>query len=1603
MNLEKLRAAGFSDDEIHAHVASKAAQLKAAGFTDMEIEAKYGPNTVSQPEPQAFDFDKAFDEIRVKDASDVMVGETGTPTPVVDVLYEQFVKPWQAIGFGSAAAFNRSMAIFSTHVSEIFEYAISKRDAGLSMAASDISKKVTGSSLPEVFKGAADIFNANKDYWAKRAEDVGPTFLQELVGEAVGGAVPGITEFLLNVPYAGILGAAEASKEGGNEVGRALTEMAKRGVLGAVFHVMAPLQNYLRAPMFGTVFGAQSAFEGGEPRDIAKAAGTGVLYSVASPGGRYGLNELRENLRDSMRKTERRVEEVRAGEAPEAVVEEPVKAEGETAAKTETTGNLEQAVIPGASEAETFNLTGAPGEIGQPAPTGAKQRTVDWTKEVINENPVFQHVEAIKSGGGISKEKLLKDYDAETVAEISKRNPGLIRKEGGRGIDDWAQELEYESGDALFNALSEKPTKKEAARQAKEEFESSGLGEKARIAKKGYEPLTEPVIAGDLNKGDQLLIDGEKYKVKGEKKGNIVLEDGKTITVDVFEPIEAEGIKRKMFRESASSPAMAPEKDFRRTPDGKEKQQEQPIGRSEIKEFLEEKLGQTIRVGRFRTPNALGIFKSAEEVVRIKNANDIEVISHEIGHAIQKFLWPESIVPSKGYTAQPFTAFKGELDPIATTPKKGSSEITAEGFAEFMRLYVTDAKQAQAKAPSFFNYFEAQLGLKAPEVKEILLEARKKYDLFMKQPSLQRVMSQISVGENQRRKAQTFDELYTMTVDDLHPLEVVVKEMAGGQKLEAAKDPYKLARLMKGWTGKAEAFLKNRPFDFNTYKDVPGSKSLKEILAPVKDDLDTFRAYIVSKRALELSGRDIETGILKEDAEAVVKDYDGKYRKVFEELKQFQDHSLNYLKQSGLIDDAAFTAMRAANADYVPFYRVMEDAKGYGVGTGLQSRQPIKGIKGSWRDIVDPLESIIKNTFTYINLAEKNAVGRALVDLAKSKEGLGKYAEKIPTPMKAIEIKESEVPQIKAINQMYAEMQTMAEQLGLGAKALQAVDDVFTVFRPSSFIPKENVISVWDKGKRELYQVHPDIARTFQALDAEQTNLILRILSKPAQWLRAGATLTPEFIARNPLRDQWSAFIFSKYGFVPAFDTVRGVFSMAKRDSLYWDWKKGGGDHSMMVSMDRDYLQDALGDVLQQYPLRNVVKNPIGALRLLSELGEAGTRLGEMAAAERKLGRSKQALQEAAFASREVTLDFNRIGAKTKAVNSIIAFWNAQVQGMDKMGREFKNNPVGTLTRTAAAITLPSVLLAIATHGDERLKEVPQWQKDLFWVVPTDSGIWRIPKPFELGILFGSIPERVTHFILDQDPKAFDNVLESLGRGFSPGMVPTIAAPIVENWANKSFFFDRSIVPRSREDLLPEYQYGEFTTETAKRLGQIVGKFPGMDRTKAASPAYIENLVRGWTGGLGKYALDIADAGLRATGVTEEKYEKPSKTMADIPFVKAFAVRYPAANAASIEKFYDSFEKAQAVNKTVKVLLNKEQNPELAMKLWQESGMADLSGMHQALGAIRNTIDLVYRNPSMTGDEKRQLIDTMYLQMIQIAAQGNEMFEQHERVMKQYR
>jgi hypothetical protein len=56
----------------------------------------------------------------------------------------------------------------------------------------------------------------------------------------------------------------------------------------------------------------------------------------------------------------------------------------------------------------------------------------------------------------------------------------------------------------------------------------------------------------------------------------------------------------------------------------------------------------------------------------------------------------------------------------------------------------------------------------------------------------------------------------------------------------------------------------------------------------------------------------------------------------------------------------------------------------------------VKRIKGSGRDIINPLESIVKNTHTLVGLVEQNRAMAALVRQAEGTVGGGRYLEAIP-------------------------------------------------------------------------------------------------------------------------------------------------------------------------------------------------------------------------------------------------------------------------------------------------------------------------------------------------------------------------------------------------------------------------------------------------------------------------------------------------------------------------------------------------------------------------------------------------------------------------------
>lgn len=838
------------------------------------------------------------------------------------------------------------------------------------------------------------------------------------------------------------------------------------------------------------------------------------------------------------------------------------------------------------------------------------------------------------------------------------------------------------------------------------------------------------------------------------------------------------------------------------------------------------------------------------------------------------------------------------------------------------------------------------------------------------------------VGEPAEKPATTLSQVRTRALDDLNPLKNLTDALAGGKELSADTDPFKQMREARAYGGMAETFIDNGPRDFET-QEPTGTPGLKEILKPFKGDLDGFTAYAIGARALELEARGVKTGVPLDQAKEYVDENKGKYEKGFQQLVGFQNDMLGYLRDSGVISKELHDQSISENQSYIPFNRIQETGE---AGGGKGSTKPIKKIFGSELKLVDPVEQVIKNTYAYTKIAERNRAQLALVDLANKTEEGQELVQRVAPTMKPVEVKPEEIAKYMTAN------------------GIQEGDpDSFNIFRPLAEPLAKDEIAVMREGKREVYNVGEDVAKALNATDYQAPNVLMKAISIPAKLLRTGAVETIDFLSRHFIRDQVNAYVMSNNDYVPVIDALKGLKSYFTEDKNYQEWMAGGGGMANVVSMDRDYIQGKISELSKETGLvdkaTNVLKNPLQIMQAAAEAITSAPRLGEFAKA-REAGKS---IKDAAYDSRNVTIDNQKMGSDpaVRAMSLISAFWNTHIQGVDRMVQAFKDNPAQTMTKMSLAVTLPSVLLWAQNHDDPRYQAMPRWEKDLFWIVMTKDHIFRIPKPFEQGILFGSMPERMLESFYAKNPDAFKGFGSALMGGALPNMIPTAFQAPIEQFSNRSFLTGGNVVPHSLEKVAPAYQYNPYTSETAKMLGKMISYVPGVrnigpGNETLASPMVIQNYVRAWGGGMGQYALQLADKALSSAGVVTPP-DKPASALEDMPIIKSFMVRYPSGNSQPIQDFYDNFEKTQSALETAQHLAKTGDLKALSSYTGSaeaKENMVNLTSTEKALSAQNKMIQLIYSNPQIKPDEKRQQIDGIYNVMIQTAQAGNKVLQE---------
>ena len=1034
-----------------------------------------------------------------------------------------------------------------------------------------------------------------------------------------------------------------------------------------------------------------------------------------------------------------------------------------------------------------------------------------------------------------------------------------------------------------------------------------------------------------------------------------------------------------------------------------------PISVADIRRRLAASLDIPVRARGYSARNALGLFKTKAEVIRMRMINDIPTLAHEVGHYLHKILFPT------GNPKNPYAdwggRFDGELMPLGARTSAASytpHQVRMEGVAEFTREYLTDRATALAKAPAFTAFYEAQLQANHPETFQILTDARADIQRWINQPAQAKVRSMISRDPKAyrpglfQRTVEGVHSGYTVLVNRMHPMERSVAKLRrlGLPKALAQSVTDLTTNYIGGWRGKVEHTLHYRQTDLAGNDIGPG---LRQILKGLTgEDQMNLGDYLVSKRALDLSRMGKTTGIDAASAAAVVNQHVARFEPIRKQLRQFQRNNLQLLVQAGVIDAEKFRAIEAGNENYVPFYRVLETADGGGVGPRggqgvVNTSSGLRRFKGGDQVIADPLESIIKNTYLFRDIAERNQIGEAFVSALEQTPGGGRVADQIARKVAGTKVAHEDV-----VSTLKANGFTDADLAQMGVNGM---DLSFTLWKAASNQrdPANGIFTVWRNGKETRWQT--DDKWLYNALAMKEA-FDLRVFkallpfTKGAALLRAGATLSPEFIARNPLRDQHTAAIYSKGGFIPGIDLVRGMFHVARRDDIYKDWLKSGGAHSHMTATDRASLQEALSEVVKDpselRQMLKVVRNPIQALATISQTLEEATRVQAYQNARQK-GMSEV---EAANASKEATLNFARYGDAGKAINSIVAFWNASMQDADLALRMHDPRDPKQLAKVAARgllyITVPSLLCWRAGKDDKAIQNLSWPRRNFFWninvgkMLGKEDWVFMYPKPFLLGAIYGTSVERALDYLTGRDPNAIYHLYQALQtqNPLTPeAFIPTTARPIAEAWGNKSLYRDTALETPAMQRLQPQMR---FTPQSSVLSREIASMLPDAIST---SPVKIDNTIRGLTGSLGKYGTDAVDWFLVKSGI-DQIPPAPSKTLSEMPLVRGFTVS-PYEPTADVERFYRAAQDAEQLVATAKAApamlsdaktakWRAENQDRLDWYSVQEGPIKHIREGKERMAELHQAAVIVQRDTKMTPDQKRD-------RLLELAKQRNDL------------
>ena len=731
---------------------------------------------------------------------------------------------------------------------------------------------------------------------------------------------------------------------------------------------------------------------------------------------------------------------------------------------------------------------------------------------------------------------------------------------------------------------------------------------------------------------------------------------------------------------------------------------------------------------------------------------------------------------------------------------------------------------------------------------------------------------------------------------------------------------YVAARLATGISDMMTHLLNfgSLQWDGGIVAGVEGTRGFLDVMKDLGEkNLNNWLIWMGANRAEQLRSEGREFNLTPEQialGKTMNRGNEELFTRIKEEYNEMNRHQLDFAQEAGLID--AEKRAEWESEWYVPFYRQTDEDRTLGPSTtrGLSHQSAgIRRLMGAKVPTADLMENILTNWIKLTDASVKNHALRTMVD---NFQGTGYISNETMKFRKAM-VPKNELHKFIKENRDFA--QSLAAWLNLDPKTTadgiwDAISDMdssgleklWQVVAPTD----PDVVRVQRGGKNEYYKVHvPGLLRAtghMQPQGSQSRGM------RAARWFKTlltmGVTVSPDFMMRNFIRDAAHSWAINKDNMFFLKDSMKGLKGavtenpihramMAAGASFQGGYVHGTDPEATAKIMRRELIKSGWSEGKITQFLGSIVDTP-GKLAKLAGWGwqhyrDTGDKIENAsrvatADAARKAGKP---MAQWLFESKDL-MDYSRRGNFEALIflTDVMPFLNARIQGLDKLGRAAASDPK-IVAKRVGMIAMFSVFLAMLNDDDDEYQQLPDWEKDAYWHVFTTGASgekehFRIPKPFEIGFLFGTMPERMYRSWYTKSQPS-EKVLWAFQHGIREtlniNLYPQIILPIAELKANRHFYFDQPIESLADQNVIPSERYNQYTSETAVLLAQ------GLDNPLTdwigVSPKQLQHLWNGYTGTMGAYLL----AGVDMLGTNPlGGFPKPEEIqLEDMPLVKS--------------------------------------------------------------------------------------------------------------------